>query len=113
MPGIQYEELLTLAADETHRGFGLRQGADMVLFPRDIEHRTGNIREIYPAPTQLDLTFYELVLLIKIADPLPEGFAREWDPVVHPLAHGQPEIQKPFVPNTVSHVHIRPNYLRD
>src|SRR6266699_518236 len=107
MPGIQYEELLILAADQTYRGFGLRQGADVVLFPRDIEYRTSNIREIYPAPTQLDLTLYELVVLIKIADPLAEGFAREWDPVVHPLAHGQPGIHRLVVHNAIPHRNIR------
>src|SRR5713226_4997793 len=78
MPGIQREELLVLAFDEAHDGFGLGQGADVVFFTCNIEHRASNVGEVYSTPSELDLTLDQFVLLIKVADPLAESLAGEW-----------------------------------
>src|SRR5438046_2147158 len=72
MAGIENIELLVLAPNQAHDGLGLRQSTDMILFSGDIEDRTANIREVYSSPPQHNLTLYQLILLIKLANPLPE-----------------------------------------
>ena len=63
MPGVERVELLVLTAHQVHNGCGLGQGADVILFARDTQQRTRNVREVDPAPTKLDGSLHELVLL--------------------------------------------------
>src|SRR6266568_2271986 len=113
MPGIQREELLVLAFDEAHDGFGLGQGADVVFFACNIEHRASNIGEIYPTPSELDLTLDQFVLLIKVADPLAESLAGEWYTIVHPLAHRQPCVHRLTLHDAVPHCDIGADVVGD
>src|SRR5215212_1825512 len=46
---VEDEELLVLAADEVHRGLGLREGADMVLLASDVQERNLYLREVHAA----------------------------------------------------------------
>src|SRR5919112_3215900 len=74
---VEDEELLVLAADEVHRGLGLREGADMVLLASDVQERDLYFREVNAAAAQDDLALRQLVLLVELGDPLPER--RAWE----------------------------------
>src|SRR5258706_12094332 len=107
MTGIENIELLVLAPNQAHDGLSLRHGTDMIFFSGDIEDRTGNIREVYSLPPQHNLTLYQLILLIKLANPLSECCAGERYAIIYPLIHGQPRVHRLIVHNAIPHGHIR------
>src|SRR5258706_1891385 len=113
MPGIDDIELFILVADESHDGFCLRQGADMIFRTGDIENGTGNVREIYRPPTQFDLSFHQFVLLVELANPLLKGSTGEWYTVVHPFIHSQPGVHGLVLHDAIPHRNIGTDIVGD
>src|SRR5215216_4718379 len=109
--GVEDEELLVLAADEVHRGFGLRGGADMVLLASDVEERDLYVGEVDAAAPEDHLTPGQLVLLIELRDPLPERRAREGRPVVDPLVHREPGLHRLLLEDALPHVDVGANVV--
>src|SRR5215210_1279246 len=104
--GVEYEELLVLTSHEVHGGLGLREGTDVVLLARDVQDRDLYVREVHAAAAKLDLTLHQLVLLVELGDPLPEGRAGEGRPVVDPLVHREPGLHRLLVEDALPHAHV-------
>src|SRR6266567_1553949 len=113
MPGIQNKKLFILAANKVHRGFRLRQGADVVFFPCDVQERTSDMREVYLFPTQVNLALDQFVLLIKLTNPLLESGTCEWDTIIHPFVHRQPGVHRFVMHDAVPHGDIGANIVGD
>src|SRR5918997_2001571 len=111
--GVEYEELFVLAGDEVHGGFGLREGADVILLAGDVQERDLYVREVHAAAAELDLTLHQLVLLVELGDPLPEGRAGEGRAVVDPLVHGEPGLHRLLVEDALPHADVGADVVRD
>src|SRR5258708_10177853 len=113
MAGIEHAKLLVLASYETHYCFSLRRRTDVILFPRDSEDRAGDLREIHAPPTQVNLTLDQLVLLVEVADPLPECFTSERHSIVDPLVHGEQGTHRLVMEEAIPHRDIDADIVGD
>src|SRR5215203_7205756 len=103
---VEDEELLILARDEVHGGLGLREGADMILLARYVQERDLYVREVHAAAAEVDLTLHQLVVLVEVGDPLPEGSTGERRAVVDPLVHGEPGLHRLLVEDALPHADV-------
>src|SRR5215204_490951 len=103
---VEDEELLILARDEVHGGLGLREGADMILLARDVQERDLYVREVHAAAAEVDLTLHQLVVLVEVGDPLPEGRAGKRRPIVDPLVHREPGFHRLLVEDALPHADV-------
>src|SRR5579875_2208112 len=113
MPGIDHIELFILTADETHGCLRLRDRTDVVSLAGNVENRAGNVCEVYGPPTKLDFAFHQLILLVKLPNPLDEGRPGERHAVVNPLTHSQPGIHWFLLHDAVPHCDVGANVVID
>src|SRR5439155_2039250 len=89
----QLDVLLLLAADDVDERPHARGRGDVVFPGADDEDRTGDVLEAHRAAAHDELAPVELVLLIEVADPLPEELPREGDVLVRRSEEHTSELQ--------------------
>src|SRR5919112_448216 len=90
VPGVHRHVLLVLAAGASSCSLGLSGRNGAVPLARDVEHGAPDVGDVHPVSTEPHLPLDELVALVEVPHPPPEGLAREGCSVVDPLAHRQP-----------------------
>src|SRR4051794_2553131 len=93
MTARQRKLLVVLAANAELESLGGGGRDDVVVLGEHVQHRHGNGLQVDPAPTQLQLAFDELVVLVEVLEPLLGGLAGMVRAVRDPLLHAQ-EVQK-------------------
>src|SRR5215204_127298 len=87
MPAGKRKLLVVLAPDTELEGLAGRGRDDVVVLGEDVQHRHGDILQVDPAPAQLQLAFYEFVVLVEVFEPLLGGLARMVRAIRDPFLH--------------------------
>src|SRR3989441_280950 len=103
----QLDVLLLLAADDVDERPHARGRGDVVFPGADDEDRTGDVLEAHRAAAHDELASVELVLLIEVADPLPEELPRESDVLVRPPVERLEAFHVLVVPEVPPEVEVR------
>src|SRR5918993_492011 len=90
VPGVHRNVLLVLAAGASSCSLGLSGRNGAVPLARDVEYGAPDVGDVHPMSMEFHLPLDELVALVEVPHPRPEGLAREGRCVVDPLAHPQP-----------------------
>src|SRR3954447_8721357 len=93
MAAGQRELLIILAPDAEPQGLGGCGRNDMVVLSEHVQDRHREVLQVDHLATELQLAFYELVVLVEVLEPLLGGLAGMVRAVRNPLLHAQ-KVQK-------------------
>jgi hypothetical protein len=113
MSGIDDVKVHLLAADDSLDGFGLGQRADVIFRSCNTQEGASNVREVNSMPTKYDFTLHELILLVKLPDPLAERLTSEWYTIIFPLVHRQPGVHRFALHDAIPHGYIYVDVVGD